>query len=177
MTWAKPISGRNSLSPPLYGGNRVQVSGNVGYGAVTGTPATALRTTFSREIGGTTPALSVTMRQLFVPLHGAQPGAGNAADSPSLRTLSLSYSDKSELTDSLTAEYGLAMDSVSFIDRLHYLSPYARLNYAVGKGKVFVTWTSGNARPELGVSSDDQNSELRRDLTALAVFASRNAGE
>jgi hypothetical protein len=159
-----------AFATSIYGGNRVQVSGNVGYGAVTGTPATALRTTFSREVGGTTPTLSVTMRQLFVPLHGAQPGAGNGIDSPSLRTLSLSYSDKSELTDSLTAEYGFAMDSVSFIDRLHYLSPYARLNYAVGKGKVFVTWTSGNARPELGVSSDDQNSELRRDLTALSVL-------
>jgi hypothetical protein len=159
-----------AFATSIYGGNRVQVSGNVGYGAATGTPAAALRTTYSREIGGASPALSVTMRQLFVPLHGTQPGMGGSGDSPALRTLSLSYSDKTELTDSLTAEYGLGMDNVSFIDRLHYVSPYARLNYAVGKGKVFVTWTSGNSRPELGVSSDDQNAELRRDLTALAVL-------
>jgi len=159
-----------AFATSIYGGNRVQVSGNVGYGAVTGTPATAIRTTYSHELGGTNPALSVTMRQLFVPLHGTQAGTGTASDNPSLRTLSVSYSDKSELTDSLTAEYGFGMDNVSFIDRLHYFSPYARLSYAVGKGKMFVSWTSGNSRPELGVSSDDQNAELRRDLAALAVL-------
>jgi hypothetical protein len=62
------------------------------------------------------------------------------------------------------------MDNVSFIDRLHYFSPYARLNYAIGRGNVFVTWTSGNARPELGVSSDNRNADLQRDLTALSVL-------
>jgi hypothetical protein len=161
-----------AFATSVYGGNRVQVSGNMGYGATTGSPAAALRTTFSREMGGTNPAVSVTMRQLFVPFRAGQTMAGvtNDASLPTLRTLSVSYADKTELTDALTAEYGFEMDNVSFIDHLHYFSPYARLNYALGNGKIFVTWTSGNARPELGVTSDDPNADLRRDLAALAML-------
>ncbi|HZL57483.1 MAG TPA: hypothetical protein VFC21_10395, partial [Bryobacteraceae bacterium] len=158
-----------AFATSVYGGNRVQVSGNVGYGATTGPPAAAIRTTFSREIGSTTPAVSVTMRQLYVPFRTA---SGNAADAslPTLRTLSLSYSDKTELSDSLTAEYGFDMDNVSFVDHLHYFSPFARLNYTAGNGRLFLTWTSGNARPELGMTADDQNADLRRDLSALAIL-------
>lgn len=163
-----------AFATSVYGGNRFQLSGNVGYagGAVTGSPDAALRTTFSREIGGTNPAVSITMRQLFVPFRAGQSTAGFTGDSslPTLRTLSVSYADKTELTDALTAEYGFEMDNVSFIDHLHYFSPYARLNYALGSGKVFLTWTSGNAHPELGVSSDDPNADLRRDLASLAVL-------
>jgi hypothetical protein len=161
-----------AFATSVYGGNRFQVSGNVGYGATTGSPAAALRTTFSREMGGTNPAVSVTMRQLFVPFRAGQTTAGLSSDAslPTLRTLSISYADKSELTDSLSAEYGFEMDNVSFIDHLHYFSPYARLNYAVGNGKLFMTWTSGNARPELGVTADDPNADLRRDLASLAVL-------
>jgi hypothetical protein len=112
------------------------------------------------------------MRQLFVPFRAGQTTAGLSSDAslPTLRTLSVSYADKTELTDSLSAEYGFEMDNVSFVDHLHYFSPYARLNYAVGNGKLFVTWTSGNARPELGVTSDDPNADLRRDLAALSVL-------
>jgi hypothetical protein len=160
-----------AFATSVFGANRVQVSGNVGYGASTGSPAAAIRTTFSREIAGASPAFSVTMRQLYVPFHGSNSSPISSDTSlPTLRTLSLSYADKTALTDSLTAEYGFEMDNVSFVDRLHYLSPYARLTYTLGQGNVFVTWTSGNARPELGVSSDDSNADLRRDLTALAVL-------
>ncbi|MDE3198298.1 MAG: carboxypeptidase regulatory-like domain-containing protein [Acidobacteriota bacterium] len=161
-----------AFATSLKGGSRVQVSGNLGYGATTGTPAAGLRTTFSREIGGTTPAVSFTMRQLYIPFRSGQTLglAGGDNSMPTLRTMSLSYADKRELGDSLTAEYGFEMDNVSFLDRLHYLSPYARLNYAIGKGSLFVSWTSGNARPELGVSSDGRDADLQRDLTALSVL-------
>ncbi len=161
-----------AFATSVFGGNHFQVSGNVGYGATTGSPAAALRTTFSREMRGTNPAVSVTMRQLFVPFRAGQTTAGLSSDAslPTLRTLSVSYADKTELTDSLSAEYGFEIDNVSFIDHLHYFSPYARLNYAVGNGKLFMTWTSGNARPELGVTADDPNADLRRDLAALAVL-------
>jgi hypothetical protein len=156
-----------AFATSVHGANRVQVSGNVGYGASSGSPAAAFRTTYSRDFLGTTPAVSVTMRQLFVPFRSGQTGGPDGT--PTLRTLALSYSDKKEISDLLTAEYGFELDMVSFVDRLHYLSPYARLNYAVGSGKIDLTWTSGNSRPELGVTSDDPNADLRRDLAALSV--------
>jgi len=157
-----------AFSTSLHGGNHVQVSGNVGYGAASGSPDASFRTTYSRQFLGTSPAVSVTMRQLYVPFRATQSG-DNPVSSPSLRTLALSYADKTEISDNLTAEYGFELDMVSFVDRLHYLSPFARLNYAVGNGKVDFTWTSGNARPELGISSDDPNADLHRDLAALSL--------
>jgi hypothetical protein len=156
-----------AFATSLHGSNHVQVSGNLGYGATGATPAASFRTTYSRDFMGTSPAVSVTMRQLFVPVHAGPASPGD--NSPSLRTMAVSYADRIELSDVLSAEYGAEMDVVSFLDRLHYLSPYARLNYAVGHGKIDVTWTSGNARPELGVTPDDPNSDLRRDLAALSM--------
>jgi hypothetical protein len=158
-----------AFATSLHGGNRVQVSGDVGYGASVISPAAAFRTTYSRDFMGTSPAVSITMRQLFVPFRTTS--TSQAADSaPVLRTLAVSYSDKTEISDLLTAEYGFELDMVSFLDRLHYFSPYARLNYAVGHGKIDMTWTSGNARPELGIAGDDPNADLRRDLAALSVM-------
>jgi hypothetical protein len=162
-----------AFATSLHGGNHVQVSGNVGYGSASGAPAASFRTTYSRDFLGTSPAVSVTMRQLFVPFRTGQTGTLTGAPSydsaPALRTLALSYADKSEISDVLSAEYGFELDMISFVDRLHYFSPFARLNYAVGNGKVDFTWTSGNSRPELGVTSDDPNADLRRDLAALSV--------
>jgi hypothetical protein len=160
-----------AFATSVYGGNHLQVSGNVGYAAVASSPDAALRTTYSREFLGSTPAVSVTMRQLFVPMRaGITSGSGAAEGSlPALRTLALSYADKIQLTDELSADYGFELDMVSFVDRLHYLSPYARLNYALPRGAIDFTWTSGNARPELGMSAYDQNADLQRDLAALAA--------
>jgi hypothetical protein len=158
-----------AFATSFRGGSRVQVSGNVGYGAASAAPAAAFRTTYSRDFLGTTPAVSVTMRQLFLPLRAGQ-ASGNPDAAPALRMLSVSYADRKEISDNLSAEYGFELDMVSFLDRLHYLSPYARLNYAVGNGKIDLTWTSGNSRPELGFTSDDPNADLRRDLASLSVI-------
>ena len=89
----------------------------------------------------------------------------------------MSYADKTELSDVLSAEYGFELDMVSFLDRLHYLSPYARLNYAVGHGKIDLTWTSGNARPELGIASDDPNADLQPRSGRAFADASRHSGK
>jgi hypothetical protein len=160
-----------AFATSMYGGNHLQVSGNVGYAAVTGSPDAALRTTYSRDFLGSTPAVSVTLRQMFVPMRAGM-GSGSAPEGslPALRTLAVSYADKTQLSDVLSAEYGFELDMVSFVDRLHYLSPWARLNYAVPRGTIDFTWTSGNARPELGMSASDQNADLQRDLAALAAL-------
>src|SRR5690606_10125290 len=61
-------------------------------------------------------------------------------------------------------------DSVSFLDRLNYFSPYARLTAEVGDGGVVeLTYTSGNARPDLAAWGRP-GMELHHDLRTLAVF-------
>jgi hypothetical protein len=163
-----------AFATSLYGGNHLQFSGNVGYASASGSPAAAIRTTYSRDLAsGASPAVSITMRQLFVPLRSGQSFQGspaNEASAPALRTLAVSFRDKIRLADNLSAEYGFELDEVSFIDRLHYFSPYAKLTYALDRGDVDFTWTSGNAHPELGLSAADPNADLQRDLAALSVL-------
>jgi hypothetical protein len=163
-----------AFATSVYGGNHLQVAGDVGYAPGSTAPSTAIRTTYSRElVEGVKPEVSVTMRQFFVPLRVGQSLIGSPQGDgplPALRTVGMSYDDKTQLTDSLQMEYGFAFDNVSFLDSLHYFSPYGKLIYALPRGKVDLTWTSGNARPELGLAPGDGGADLQRDLAALAAL-------
>jgi len=164
-----------AFATSVYGGNRLQVAGDVGYGIGSVAPSGAFRTTYSRDLAdGLSPVISVTMRQFYVPLRIGQNFPGNASGNdgpmPVLRTTGVSLSDKKQLSDALQMEYGFEFDSVSFLNHLHYFSPYAKLTYSLPHGKAEFTWTSGNARPELGMNAADPNAELQRDLASLAVL-------
>jgi len=159
-----------ALATSILGSNTLQVSGNVGYGSQTGVPAAAFRTSYSRDMMGGSPQVSLTMRQLFLPgrLAAALSGSENAL--PMLRTMSLAFDDHTKLSDDITLQYGVTMDNVTFLDRINYISPYARLTYDLGDGaELDITFTSGNARPELAGASSDETA-LQSGLTGLGVF-------
>jgi len=160
-----------AVATSLYGNNMLQVSGNLGYGSQTGVPSAAFRTSYSRHLGGGTPEISVTMRQLFVPGRMSSALAGGDSGALSmLRSMSASFDDKTEIADGLTAQYGFTMNSVSFLDRLNYASPYARLAYAMGDGgEIEIAYTSGDARPDLAGKSR-QDVEFQQDLNTLGLF-------
>ncbi len=164
-----------ALATSLYGANHLKFSGNLGYGAESGMPSAGFRTSYSRDLGNMDPEIAVTMRQLYMPgrvgaalVAGGMPGT-DSSSLPPLRMISISSSDRNKLSESLEIVYGFDLDMVSFIQRLHYLSPYARITWTGLGGKVDVTYTSGNARP--GLDSDDRGSdpELSRDLEALSM--------
>jgi hypothetical protein len=158
-----------AFATSMRGGSRVLLAGDVGYG-LSGTPSAAIRTTYSRSVGGITPSVSVTMRQIFLPIR-SQALVGNGGDStPALRTMAVNFGDKAQLTDSMTMEYGFELDQVSFVDRLHYFSPYAKVDRALAHGSVDFGWTSGNARPELGANPSEPNDDLQQDLTSLSML-------
>lgn len=162
-----------AFATSVYGDNRLAVTGNVGYAPMTGAPAAAIRTTYSRKMDlGGEPAISITMRQFFVPLRMGPNGGPNSANEgsmPTLRTLGFSVADKRQISDSLSFEYGSEMDLVSFTERLQYFSPYAKLTRAIPHGTVDFTFTSGNPRPELGLSSSDADADMQRDLAAVSL--------
>lgn len=161
-----------ALATSLYGNNVLQVSGNVGYGSQTGVPTAAFRTSYSRSIAGGTPEVSLTMRELFLPTRLSAALAGNEAGLPMLRTMSAALDDRTQVADDITLQYGFTMDSVVFVEHLNYLSPYARLSYAIGDGATLeFAYTSGNARPDLA-DQPSQDSDLQRDLSSLAMFPS-----
>ena len=47
----------------------------------------------------------------------------------------------SQLTEDVTLQYGFTLDSVSFLDRLNYFSPYARLSYKAGNNAKWMSPT------------------------------------
>ena len=159
-----------ALATSILGSNNLAVSGNLGYGSPTGVPATAFRTTFSRNTMGGSPQVAVTMRELFLPGRLAAAASGSETALPMLRSFSSSFDDQTKISDDITLKYGVTMDNVVFLDRLNYMSPYARLTYDLGNGaELDITFTSGNARPELGGDTSD-NADLQQDLNALGYF-------
>jgi hypothetical protein len=98
-----------AVASTMFGSHDVVVSGNLGYGSATGTPATAFRTSYTHEVLGYTPEVSVTVRQLQVPVAAARAiyGLRPEESGPSLETLTLGFGDSIELGDRVRAEYGI----------------------------------------------------------------------
>jgi len=163
-----------ALATSLYGNNMLQVSGNVGYGSQTGVPAAAFRTSYSRSMSGgisSGPEVSLTMRQLFLPARLGAAVTGNASALPMLRTMSAGFEDRTQLTDELSLQYGVNMDTVTFLDHLNYFSPYGRLSYSLGEGQeLSFAFTSGNARPELSADDGARDTGFERGIDELGVF-------
>ena len=74
----------------------------MGYGSQTGVPTAAFRTSYSRNLGGGNPEVSVTMRQLFLPGRLGAALAGNEGALPMLRSMAASFDDRTQLTDDLS---------------------------------------------------------------------------
>src|SRR5260370_7270208 len=89
-----------------------------------------------------------------------------------LGTASVAMRDKVDLPDHLRLEYGFSLESVSYIDRLNYMSPFARATYNLGdKGSIRFAYSSGMQPTELlahGNGPVESNQPLSPDLAALA---------
>jgi hypothetical protein len=161
-----------ALATSLFGTNQLQVSGNVGYSAASGVPSAGFRTRYSRTLpGGKSPEVRLTMRQLFLPVRVGSALVEGQQGAPALRTMSLGFLDRARLSDDLHLEYGFSLESVSFLERLNYFSPYARLTYDLGDTEtVEFGYSSGVPPAELLAAGREPGAELQQDLAALAVF-------
>jgi len=159
-----------AVATSVYGRNRVAVSGNLGYLAQSGMATAGFSTSYSRDMGPTSPVFSVTMRQMMIQRMGEMPGEPAGGDP--LRMVSASARNETRISDALRVQYGFSLDMVSFMDRMHYLSPYLRADYTLSDSdKLNFSYTSGDARPDLGASpATDGDSNLQRDLNALALL-------
>jgi hypothetical protein len=164
-----------ALATSIYGANQLQVSGNFGYAAASGLPSAGFRTTYSH--GESSPAVSLTMRQLFVPGRVGD-AMTSTAGVPALRTLSVSMEDGIQISEALRLEYGFSLDSVTFFDRLNYASPWARAKYNLSENEALeFGYSSGVPRPEslrpagrLDEASGGGDAALQSQLNALALF-------
>lgn len=161
-----------ALATTLFGGNELQFTGNLGYASNTGTPTAGFRTSYSSELWGAKPEVSLTMRQAFLQGHvGSAFLGGINAETPQMKTMSVSTLDRRQLGDRIRFEYGGSMESVAFLERLNYFSPFARLTYDLpAVGSLQFAYNSGMPPAELLVSAEGQENDLRNDLTVLALF-------
>ncbi|MFN0166958.1 MAG: carboxypeptidase regulatory-like domain-containing protein [Bryobacteraceae bacterium] len=159
-----------ALATSLFGSNQVQVSGSVGYAAQTGLPSAGFRTSFSRNgHGERSPEVSLTMRQLYMPARVGASLVSNVGV-PTLRSLSLSVDDSLQLAENMRLDYGFSMDSVTFFDRLNYLSPYAKVTYDLSKDQAIeVAYTNGVPRSDV-MTGESLNASLQSEINALSVF-------
>jgi len=167
----------------VFGTNNVQFAGDVGYANTADAPSAAIRTTYSRNVDGDAPEISVTLRQLYIPRWTAFfESSASESGPPPMRSIASNAADKMQITDALVLDYGVGLDTIAFVDHIHYFSPYARLTWTMQDGgKLNITYTSGNSRPELrsagenGYASessepgeDRTEGDLQRDVAGLA---------
>jgi hypothetical protein len=175
-----------AVATVVNGSAHVHLSGNLGYMANSGMPAAGFRATYSHERNGiSTPQIGLTAQQVYFP--GLGPAGDNSPTSaqtgPVMRTATLSFVDKIEspVVEGLSLEYGGHLQSVSFEQRVNYLSPFARATYDLGaNGLVRVAFSSGTEPTELmvqglqqpGVQASEASdvSALNQDLAALAML-------
>jgi hypothetical protein len=163
------------VATSVFGTTQLQVVANVGVVSATGMPTAGFRTTFSRRIGDSTPSISVTMRQLSVAgrFNSALAGVpGLDSGTAYLRTMSVSMSNKTQLSDQLQIEYGMESDSVSYLSHNHYTSPYVKLTYIAPFAELDFSYTAGNGRPDLRNTPEpgSELGDLERDVAMLAMI-------
>ncbi|MBI3680352.1 MAG: carboxypeptidase regulatory-like domain-containing protein [Acidobacteria bacterium] len=160
-----------ALATSFLGANQLSFSGNVGYSSQSGLPAAGFRTTFSRQLGeGRTPEVAVTMRQIFQSGRAGSALVGGQPDAvPMLRTMSVGVSDRLQLTDNVLLVYGGTLESVTFLDRLNYVSPFAHLAYKLGSiGTLDLGYSSGLPPAQLFLRGSEGDSQPQ--LNDLALF-------
>lgn len=172
-----------ALATSIYGANRVEVSGNLGYGSASGNPAAGFRTAFSRQVGDNrSPEVAVTMRQIFLPGRvGSSLIAGQPDSAPAFRSMSVSMSDRVQISENMLFSYGATLESVQFLQRLNYVSPYARLSWDLETlGILELGFSSGlpptqlYTRPTGNAETDSQQQQFN-DLTVFPRVSVRDS--
>lgn len=160
-----------ALATSLFGENNLTVSGNFGYAAASASPTTAFSTSYRRDMGFAQPEVTVTMRQLQTTAAADRafldPAAsGDAA--PALETLTFGYADRAQVGDNTHVEYGFLYESVNFVDRLNYISPFGKMVRTFGKDRsAEIRYASGAPRPDAAVQGRDG---LRSQVRQLGMF-------
>lgn len=162
-----------AVATSLFGDHDLTVSGSPGVGRSVATGGSrAFRTSYAKEIGLARPEVALTVRQLqtstvattgvFGPQHEGQ-------GVPRLETLSLEFGDSVDVTDSLRVEYGVLFESVKFVSRLQFASPYGKAVYELAAGReVAFKYASGVPPPT--ASRSGQETALQSNVQQLGMF-------
>ncbi len=142
------------LSTNILGKNQVQVGGTFGQAANLGPAAIALCAIYSRNDNtafGQPPEVTFTMSQMgtgdpqFTSLPGSSAGLGGGA---TVRSTSLSIYEVTDPLDAVHIEYGVTGESVSYLQHISRLSPFARMTVTLGNAGQIIAAYSDGGRPD-----------------------------
>ncbi|MEZ5392281.1 MAG: hypothetical protein R2724_05255 [Bryobacterales bacterium] len=96
-------------------------------------------------------------------------GSGQTGENaPTLETFSLGFGDRVKIGESTDFEYGFLYESVRFMQRLDFISPYGKVVYRPREGRrVELRYASGAPRPDATVTG---NERLRQQVSMLGMF-------
>ncbi|MCZ2152893.1 MAG: TonB-dependent receptor [Bryobacterales bacterium] len=168
-----------AIATSLYGDANLRVSGNLGYG-MSGTPTTGFETRYTPGLNpGMNPEVRLSLKQAFLPGALGLPNAAAASQPGTLSSMSASVSDRIPLGERLELQYGGAFDSVTFFDRLNYVSPYAKILYRLPDESLLqLSYSSGLPPVEMLTPPNATDEEMTpgetpgmtQDLQTLALF-------
>jgi hypothetical protein len=162
-----------ALATSVFGTRELQFSGNVGYAAASGNPASAFRTRYTGLAGGSaSPDVEFTVRQFGLRQRVGQAlvtGPGAAQDLPLLRSYSVKLQDRQEIGDRMRLDYGLMMEAVAFVDHLNVLSPFAKLDYDISRNSGLQLAFSSGA-PGASLSPQAVTPSQSESLAGLNMF-------
>ena len=159
-----------AVATSLFGNSQVQLSGNIGFASNSELPVAGFRTSFSRpQAGG--PEVKLMMQQVSLPTRGSPLLNSANASAPAMRTMSVTVLEHAEIADGVHLDYGASLDTVAYLERLNYVSPFARLSYDIGAGGVFdIGYSSGFPPVELLNTTSDGDAMFQSDLAALSML-------
>ena len=110
------------------------------------------------------------MHQLYMAPRGASGITLGTDGAPPLRTMSTAFLDSIEVADGIRVDYGFDYESVSYLDHLNYVSPFARATFGNGPaGRIRVAFSSGAPPAELLTRDGEKAGGLDQDLAALSL--------
>lgn len=167
-----------AVGTSVWGRNQVHFSGNLAYGLQNGIPSAGFRTTYQRAMDSPNgfdspnPLFSLTVRQLYLPsMLGPNLPNNTASRAPVLRSITSTFIDRWQLSDRVLLEYGAALDSVQFFERINYLSPFGRMSWD-GQllGTIKAAYSSGLPPVDLLIRGTGPAADIQRELSGLALF-------
>lgn len=158
----------------LFSDTTLLLGGSLGYER--SSPVTAFRGVLRRQRpNGTSPDISVTVRQIFLPGASLAQGARLGRDGQS-NSIALGFEDSAVLGQFVRLEYGVMYDSISFLNHLNTLSPYGRAILEVAPGtSLQAIYAEGlpRERPMITASGNDPLSEVVSQLSLYPRISQR----
>ncbi len=148
-----------ALSTNIFGKNQVQIGGTFGEAANLGhanlgPTAVGLCAIYTRnESGGfgRPPEVTFTMALLGTAtpqLPGFASTSSELGTAPSIRTMSLSIYEVTDLLDDVHIEYGMTGESVAYLQHTSRVSPFARVTVSLGNAGELIAAYSDGGRPD-----------------------------